>query len=48
MINREREKRLAASISKEGSRRAKYLMLTQGGSDTKEQFRASMFCNWNE
>ena len=25
-----------ASISKDGSRRAKYLMLTQGGSDKKE------------
>jgi len=36
-----------ATTSKEGSRRANYPILTQGGSDNKYQFR-TMFWNWNE
>ncbi len=37
-----------ATTSKEGSRRANYPILTQGGSDNKYQYRAFGFCNWNE
>ena len=36
-----------ATTSKEGSRRANYPILTQGSSDNKYQYRASMSCNWN-
>ena len=37
-----------ATTSKEGSRRANYPILIQGGSNKKYQYRASMFCNWND
>ena len=37
-----------ATTSKEGSRRVNYPILTQGGSDKKYQYKAFMFCNWNE
>ncbi len=38
-----------ATTSKEGSRRANYPILTQGGSDKKYQYRIlSEFGNWNE
>ena len=37
-----------ATTSKEGSRRANYPILTQGGSDKKYQYGASMSCNWHE
>ncbi len=37
-----------ATTSKEGSRRANYPILTQGGSDNKYQYRAFTLCNWNE
>ena len=37
-----------ATTSKEGSRRVNYPILTQGGSDKKYQYKAYMFCNWNE
>ena len=36
-----------ATTSKEGSRRANYPILTQGGSDNKSQC-GTMFCNWIE
>jgi hypothetical protein len=37
-----------ATTSKEGSRRANYPILTQGGSDKKYQYEAIMSSNWNE
>ena len=37
-----------ATTSKEGSRRANYPILTQGGSDKKYQYKAYMSCNWDE
>ena len=37
-----------ATTSKEGSRRANYPILTQGGSDNKYQFWATWSGNWNE
>ena len=37
-----------ATTSKEGSRRANYPILTQGGSDNKYQYEAFTLCNWNE
>ena len=37
-----------ATTSKEGSRRANYPILTQGGSDKKYQYEALLSCNWNE
>ena len=37
-----------ATTSKEGSRRANYPILAQGGSDNKSQYKAPMSCNWNE
>ena len=37
-----------ATTSKEGSRRANYPILTQGGSDKKYQYEAILSCNWNE
>ena len=37
-----------ATTSKEGSRRANYPILTQGGSDKKYQYKTSMSCNWDE
>ena len=37
-----------ATTSKEGSRRANYPILTQGGSDNKYQYEALRLCNWNE
>ena len=37
-----------ATTSKEGSRRANYPILTQGGSDNKYQYEALTLCNWNE
>ena len=37
-----------ATTSKEGSRRVNYPILTQGGSNKKYQYKAYMFCNWNE
>ena len=37
-----------ATTSKEGSRRANYPILTQGGSDKKYQYEASTSSNWNE
>ena len=40
--------RETATTSKEGSRRANYPILTQGGSDNKYQYGAIWFCNWNE
>ena len=40
--------RETATTSKEGSRRANYPILTQGGSDKTYQYLASMSCNWNE
>ena len=40
--------RETATTSKEGSRRANYPILTQGGSDKKYQYEASLLCNWNE
>ena len=40
--------RETATTSKEGSRRANYPILTQGGSDKKYQYEALLSCNWNE
>ena len=40
--------RETATTSKEGSRRANYPILTQGGSDKKYQYEAILSCNWNE
>ena len=40
--------RATATTSKEGSRRANYPILTPGGSDKINQYKASMFCNWSE
>ena len=40
--------RETATTSKEGSRRANYPILTQGGSDNKYQYEALRLCNWNE
>ena len=40
--------RETATTSKEGSRRANYPILTQGGSDNKYQYEALWLCNWNE
>ena len=37
-----------ATTSKEGSRRANYPILTQGGSDKKYQYEASTSSNWHE
>ena len=37
-----------ATTSKEGSRRANYPILTQGGSDKKYRCRAFRLCNRNE
>ena len=37
-----------ATTSKEGSRRANYPILTQGGSDKKYQYKTLRFCNWDE
>ena len=37
-----------ATTSKEGSRRANYPILTQGGSDKKYQYEAITSSNWNE
>ena len=40
--------RETATTSKEGSRRANYPILTQGGSDKKYQYQAILSSNWNE
>jgi len=37
-----------ATTSKEGSRRANYPILTQGGSDKKITIQGHWSCNWNE
>ena len=40
--------RETATTSKEGSRRANYPILTQGGSDNKYRYKIITFCNRNE
>ena len=40
--------KMMTTTSKEGSRRANYPILTQGGSDKKYQYEALLSCNWNE